>query len=116
MNARFNVLIHGEQVPITLKPGQTLSWGAAWRHEEGWSSVSYVWSFDGEYVTQDYATDGRDCDGRLSTESVTECHVHHLRAHTYTLNHADGERTYYAPKWETVRSGQRDYSAEAMGY
>ena len=51
----------------TLKPGQRLSWHIAWRHEEGWSYEGWIWEWDGEVLTEEYGTDGTDCDGRLST-------------------------------------------------
>ena len=112
MNARFEILAHGEQVTLTLRPGQSLSWGTWARTDEGWSSEFATWEFDGEYVTRDCGTDGRDCDGRLSSAHVARCHVSRLRAHSYDI---DGV-IYHAPDWDTVEHSQRDYAAEAAGY
>lgn len=66
--------------------------------EEGWSSsTDYWWMDETGIVHCQEMSDGRDCDGRLST------HWHGL------WNLTTGQ-------WDRVDSGQRDYTAESMGY
>lgn len=106
-NARFKVCVNGSDVKVTLRPGQSLAWGRTWAHEEGWSSSAHVWSLDGGIVRHAHYTDGRDCDGRFSTQNRWACLVDNLGGSM--------ENGFY-PEWVPIRSSQRDYSAEAMGY
>lgn len=99
-------------VRIRLRPGQTLEWGVSTPTDEGYHSQSVRWTHDGDHVTRILTTDGRDCDGRFSTESLTTCPIDRLAAETHPI-HPKWPAT---PAWESVRSRQRDYSAEAAGY
>lgn len=110
MNARFWVWANGGQVRITLRPGQSLSWGRSWEHDEGWSSENTTWSHQGNRIERLHATDGTDCDGRMSTQTRSLCPMDKLSAW-----HAEKDREPY-PTWERVASYQRDYSAERAGY
>ena len=66
--------------------------------EEGWSSSSDQWWMDAEGIVHcENNTDGCDCDGRMST-------------------HWEGVWNMNTQQWERVSSGQRDYTAESMGY
>lgn len=68
-----------------------------------------LFEFDGEIVRRESATRARDCDGRFDTEWTGYCHVSKLASYICD----DGTRT---ADWFMDKSGQRDYSAEAMGY
>lgn len=109
MNARFWVYAN-EPTKITLKPGQELSWGRYAPHEEGWSSESQTWSYDGEYVEHEWCDDGRDCDGRLTRSGERLAHRTKL-AEEY--NEYAGVRY---PAWGDAASRQYDEYAEAAGY
>jgi hypothetical protein len=65
-NIRFNIYINDSDVKITLKPNQSLNWHECHETEEGWSSTSYNWNYDGNLLYLDAIYDGRDCDGRLT--------------------------------------------------
>lgn len=85
--------------------------------DEGWSSATevYEWpEWDDEFIHCTIYTDGRDCDGRHSTEWQGICSLDNLTA----LPEEEDEYGYRParPKWEEVKSGQRDYTAESMGY
>jgi hypothetical protein len=112
MNARFWVFVNGNDVKLTLKPGQGLQWGKSWRHDEGWSSEDYYWRYpkDGGVIFRSHGTDGTDCDGRMSTIHESFCFPEDLQAHFVD------EDTPMLPKWERINSRQRDYQAERAGY
>ena len=96
-------------VRITLQAGQTLRHWSGGPTDEGYNSESNVWSFDGYVVTNEWSTDGRDCDGRQTQHGVSQCRVRDVAAG----NEDFGVRY---PLWQQVSSGQRDYAAEAMNY
>jgi hypothetical protein len=98
-------------VRIKINKGQTLSHYRGWRHEEGWSSESHTFSFDGEVVTSEYGTDGRDCDGRLSTSGESHCAVADLQS-----GYFDESEGIHYPDWQRGKQSQRDEYAEAAGY
>ena len=109
MNARFWAYIHNSPVKISLRPMQRMEHHAFWRHDEGWSSESTVWYFDGAAVDREIHTDGVDCDGRLTTTYVDRCPLTRLRAM------ADDDRVP-TPEWQDRSRRQRDYTAEMAGY
>ena len=112
MNARFWIVCHGSPVKLTFRPGQSLDWYHGAPHEEGWSSESHIWRFDGEYVTVYSCTDGRDCDGRLTHYNTSQCRLDALDARSWEwLGVIQG-----TPDWEPLDSSQRDEFAEAAGY
>lgn len=78
--------------------------------DEGWESHGASLSFDGEHVTFVSASDGSDCDGRLSSTVELICHKDKLAA---TKSH-DG--LCFFPEWTRVSESQRDYEAERAGY
>ena len=82
------------------------------RHEEGWSRSAEVFRISecGYFVESDVYTDGRDCDGRLSTEWHGRSRIDRL-----TAIPAD-QHGPARPRWEQISRGQRDYRAEAFGY
>jgi hypothetical protein len=107
-NAKFWAWVNDGQVRITLRPGQSLHWGKSWRHDEGWSSEGETWTHVGTAVERDAWTDGRDFEGRLSTETRLFCPLERLHA-----REVDG---LFLPDWQRIESSQRDYQAEAAGY
>lgn len=109
-NARFWEWVNDGRVRITLKPGQRLEWYTRSRHDEGWSSEYMAWKWDGNMLTRESETDGRDCDGRFSTQQTVISRD--LNGRTVEI---DGD-TWTAPEWERVDASQRDYSAEAANY
>lgn len=121
-NARFWVCINGSPVKITLKPGQSLSWGRASTHDEGWSSEAYCWEFDGEFVHECFISDGRDCDGRLTNVNDWRCPVAELHNGSFPgLDYCTKlERDEWAgvqwPAWERTNASVYDEYAQAAGY
>lgn len=116
MNARFWVWINDGPVKLCLSPKRPrLQWERWYRHEEGWTSEGERWSLVSGGVEREYGTDGTDCDGRLSTGGRLFCPFGQLRSRDSELKECDG---IMLPNWDEVPGsyGQRDYSAEAMGY
>jgi len=85
--------------------------------DEGWSSYdcTYTWDADEGTVVRETHTDGRDCDGRMQTHHVDVCAVEQL-ASVEALGFGGELLPFLVPRWVKQSSGQRDYSAEAMGY
>jgi hypothetical protein len=111
--ARFWTYVNGSPVRIKLNAGDQLSHSEYWNTDEGWSTESKTWSYDGATVTSVWATDGVDCDGRLRRFGKSVCHRSQLSA-GYVAEELPAGQAY--PDWQLVKSGQRDYSAEAMNY
>lgn len=91
------------------------------QHEEGWSSTYVRWALDGDVVTCEEHTDGRDCDGRMSTSTTAWCPVSALAAvEVYASGDHEasegGPLPFRVPEWRQGRRSRRDYSAEAAGY
>jgi len=97
---------------IRLAPGESVTLDERGRTDEGWSSCTEVYTVSecGQFVECDAYTDGRDCDGRMSTEWHGFCPVSKLAAVP-----AD-EHGPARPEWTERSRGQRDYAAEAAGY
>ena len=106
MNARFNVLINGDAVTLTLRPGQSLSWYQAERTDEGWSGEGSTWYFDGATINCAYVDEGKDCDGRIHRSGSVTASIDSLRA----IDGLDGHRW---PLWETEEE-QRIYDQYAV--
>lgn len=110
-NARFMVWANGDNVPITLRPGQSLSWSGGGPCDEGYSNTGFTAELDAStgivYLENWY--DARDCDGRVTSERRLQCHVMRLKASKNGYGHP-------FPDWQDVDHSQRDYSAEAAGY
>ena len=120
-NARFWVLINCSPVKITLRPGAELNYGKRWQHEEGWSAEYYTWRHDGDAITEERGTDGRDCDGRHSTGDVWHAPLAELAGRLPGLDFVGRlERPAWDgvswPQWQRGDAWQRDYSAELANY
>ena len=61
MNKRF----YFDRCKFTLKPGQSLSHYKGGPDEEGYWYEEFTLSYDGESVTAEISSGGRDCDGRI---------------------------------------------------
>lgn len=112
-NARFWVYERGGWVKLTLRPGQSLQIYTGGPCDEGSHFESVTWGHEGNRVTCEYHTWGRDCDGRHEYHSFRACKLGQLKG----MDHTDpesGERLAL-PMWERAEEGQRDYTAEAMG-
>lgn len=95
---------------IQLSRAETVESSHTERTEEGWTGTYLRWYLDGADVVCEYATDGRDCDGRLSTFVEYRCSVDKLDANKRE------DRPFGTPEWQETGSRQRDYSAEVAGY
>jgi hypothetical protein len=99
-------------VKIKLNVGETVRHSHGGPTDEGYSWEAVQYSFDGETVICEWASQARDCDGRYDRNGVTHCAVAKL-----TAGCADpDESTIIYPAWEQGESRQRDHSAEAMNY
>lgn len=108
-NARFWVFINDSPVKLTLRPGQTLRWCHSSPTEEGWSAEGYTYHHEGDRVTLEHVTDGRDCDGRLRQIYVDFVSLDDLAAGNVF------EGIAY-PKWESVEGSVYDEYAQAANY
>lgn len=109
-NARFWVYWNGGYVKLTLCPDQDLTAWAGGPTEEGFSQTLITWTYESEdsMIVQNGVTYGRDCDGRHEHTWELECRVEALKANWHA--------GLQVPDWTKVRTGQRDYAAEAAGY
>jgi hypothetical protein len=112
-NARFWIY-RNCPTKLTLRPGQVLTHSTFTAADEGWRSEGHVWEYDGEVVSKEHFTDGTDCDGRLQEYDSASCPVGRLKDGPQLFEQDLGVIAY--PCWEYDESGQRDFSAEAMGY
>lgn len=123
-NARFWIwdAVADGHVKITLRPGQRLLSYHLARSDEGWNSTTDTYEHFGPCLHTRLVTDGRDCDGRLSTATQFRCGLHNLRdgglrgTHTDPFNRHRTLPGVPVPAWEAVSSRQRDYTAEAANY
>lgn len=99
-------------VRLSLRDGDRLTLGGRRiQTDEGWSMNAETFSRDGETITSSLISDGRDCDGRLSSGS--ECHW------TYggPMQRPSIDGDPITPRWIASGKGwQRDEYAEAAGY
>lgn len=105
-------------IVVCLTPDDpTFEHGHNERHDEGWSSCHERFTLTSEGVECERYTDGSDCDGRMSTEAHYFCPFGKLAAIVpYDFRDNPDAAPFRTPDWAEVRKGQRDYSAEAMGY
>ena len=110
-NARFQVpgqmarfaVDDQNDVMLTLRDGQSLSWGYGHATDEGWTSIGYLWTLRGGELACEIVSDGSDCDGRLTTCTLLSARLEEIPASRW-------------PNWHVVDERQRDQFAEAMGY
>lgn len=112
MRARFWVWINNGHVKLALSPGQSLTWFRGGPTDEGYSSEWSSWTHEDGRVRCEWATDGRDCDGRFQDGGESACELYALKSqHCPPFTHPEG-----MPRWLAVDRWQRDHSAEAAGY
>jgi hypothetical protein len=122
MRARFWEFVNDDWVRITVENGKPLRWGKSYHTDEGWGSESMTWEYDGQGVMREIGTDGRDCDGRHSTFCRQYAAWYDLESCVCVIGFDERDQapicseTMFRPHWTTQHEGQRDYSAEAMGY
>lgn len=115
-SARFWVFENGGFVKITLRQGQSLSWGKSYDNGEGWSWESVRYTFDGQEVVCEWGHGGTDCDGRSSTSGEDACALEDLQSRGSYRPHLDAPGVLL-PKWEKVAPVScYDQFAEAAGY
>jgi len=100
--------------------GEEFSVGGSTTHEEGWSSWHECYFVDNGHLILQSESDGRDCDGRLSTYAEYAARIV-SKGRVETKPHWNAGGEYSSPDgltiaWNDVQSGQRDYAAEAAGY
>lgn len=112
MKVHFWDFVNGDWVKLTLGPGDKLEHFHGYRHEEGCTREWNTWKHTGAEIIHEWASDGTDCDGRLSRDSTSRCALDRLHSRRVKGIGAPGK----LPKWEKMSESQRDYAAEAMGY
>lgn len=118
--ARFAVFVNDCHVKLSLKPGESLSWGKSFTHEEGWASEHETWTHEGSHVEREWCSDGTDCDGRLACGGELECELDRLQAYEPHEDFVDSIKALGLtgqPDWQELQPAwKRDQYAEAMGY
>lgn len=114
--ARFWVWINDGWARVTIRNGQELHHHRGAPTDEGWESESHRWAFDGVTVTQDWFSDGSDCDGRLSSGASVQANAEQRNSMTEDYSGAPLPEGVRMTAWERVDCFQRDYQAEAAGY
>ena len=102
-----------------MRPGQTLYCQSGHSTEEGYHAEGETWTQEGEIVTREWWTEGRDCDGRLDRQGRDECpldQLHELAPYITDGDQADVWAGVTWPNWQQVASSQRDEYAEMAGY
>src|SRR5258708_7016271 len=93
--ARFWHYHAGDIVKIKINDGQSLSHSFGGPTDEGCSWEASTYSFDGRTVTCEWASDARDCDGRMQRHGVSHCDVERL-----SQGYGDNEAGVTFPAWE----------------
>lgn len=103
---------------VTLSDASpTFAHGHSARTDEGWSSVHETFTLTDDGVMLESYTDGRDCDGRMSTHGEAFCPFDKLSAIVpWEYRDNPDAAPFRYPEWQELSRGQRDYSAEAAGY
>lgn len=79
---RFKAWINDGEVILTMKPGDTIRHGWYQTTDEGYEGGCVTFDADIEGVYRTYYTYGRDCDGKISSESVDFCPWSEMKART----------------------------------
>lgn len=106
LTANIRTSIDGRPRVIHLAPGEVMEINSGGTTDEGYSFQGARYEHMGDYVLLEVTSDASDCDGRLTSHTT-------LHADLSELNACRPDQP--AP-WVYQDSGQRDYSAEAMGY
>ena len=114
-NMRFRVFINGGWVKLTLRPGQSLSWGRSGPDEEGYSFESVTWEAIATGVMRSSSSGGRDCDGYTEHSQSSYCPEEALWAEVVP-SEAFPEDPVYCPRWEGKEEEVYDQYAQLDGY
>lgn len=109
--ARFWIDHKGGVVRLKIRAGDTLCFSHGGATDEGYSWTGESYAFDGQRVTCQWATDSRDCDGRMTHNGEAFCHVARLSS-----GYTDPDCGVAFPAWEHGEQSQRDHTAESMNY
>lgn len=116
-NARFWQWYNGGWVKITLRPHQSLAVSYGGPTDEGYCYCWERWTHEGDRVVREFGEQARDCDGRVDRHWEGECLLGDLAAvDQFALYEQREDAGIFRPEWDRISDGQRDYSAEAMGY
>lgn len=121
-NARFWVWRNDGWVKLTLKAGQSLSWGKNERTDEGHSWESDRWAHVGAGVLNEWANGGSDCDGPISRAGASSCRLGDLQTNTPPAAQLEASDYHEAkailrPDWRKVGEVEVcDVFAQAAGY
>lgn len=114
---RHELRSDGSLVKLSLRDGQRRTVKTYAPDEEGWSSCVEVFWREGDHIYSRVITDGRDCDGQMSTDRTFRCHLDHLASERDPDDLKRwNDQMIGTPDWQEVKSSQRDYTAEAAGY
>ena len=106
-NARFWVMVNGDDVKVTLKPDQVLSHVAGGPCDEGYRYEENKWVHNGQVVSWYNHIDTRDCDGGTIHNGDFVCDITALKRYEVEI---DGNLLQF-PEWEKINRWQRDFSA-----
>lgn len=112
----FCVDFKGKCRRMALRHGEKHTMSSFVRTSEGWESEYQEIVLDGRLLQRRIRTDGRDCDGRLTTYHELYCRVSErskVRAERSVTSRPPRERY---PLWQTKESCQYDEYASLMGY
>lgn len=120
-NARFWAWERDGWVKITLKPGQTLSYGGGGLTDEGHSWFHQEYEYDESWpcVFSRHSNGGSDCDGPYEHHSEAACLLANLSAVPPRIADPEyqlEEIPFARPDWQQGLRSQRDHYAEAAGY
>jgi len=127
MNKRIWIWINGDFVRITIPAQGSIEFWEGGLDDEGYSYTYYSYYQDRGNIVSEVRTEARDCDGRLDRywsgvmcgervgSSYTDNTLPRVRGGVDFFN-PPTEYELLIPNWEKRDCGQRDYSAEAMGY
>ena len=97
---RFKAWINDGEVILTMKPGDTIRHGWYQTTDEGYEGGCVTFDADIEGVYRTYYTYGKDCDGKISSESVDFCPWSEMKART--------TQAYLGGKWENWKEVDPD--------
>ena len=112
----YDPVLAGYRFLVLTEGAPAIEAGESHEHEEGWSSTYVRWELDGDVVTYTSHSDGRDCDGRMSTTSTYSCRVAELASQEAYAPEGETPPPFRVPTWREGRASQRDYAAESAGY
>lgn len=114
----FYFRFDGKEYTVHLVPGHPVYFNSFRYTDEGYTSQACSLTLNRFDYQIDYETrsDGRDCDGRMSSYGFYTCKRHNRAKHKAWCNYGEKPKRFRYPEWTLVDCEQRDYSAEVMGY